>query len=850
MSKSKGRLLAEWLRNLNASSQATTNTIADDAITNAKIADDAVDTAQIADDAVHTANLADENVTFAKLHTALVVTESDAISSNDNDITVPTSAAVVDYISTYIAGNQTYGNITTTGYIAGPSTFTIDPAAVGDNTGTLVVAGNLQVDGTTTTINSTTMTVDDLNITLASGAANAAAANGAGITVDGASATLTYNSTPDAWSFNKNVGIGTTSPSFLIEAYGATNASTGWNAGGTVTGFAQANTSNSDFRIGTTTNHAFGLYTQAIERMRIDSSGNVGIGTSTLGSSSKLTVAGSNGTTGLEIIPNDASGEVILQAYERTGSAFRNLGHTASSFTWDIGGGSEAMRIDSAGKVGVGINNPSGSFHVTTKDASGSDVFYVAQNTTANRIAGYRILDESNNIGGVFQYDNGSNNLLIGTTLASSFQFITSNTLAAQIAADGRFTFEKRADFDDLLIGTTAGKYIQVTGSGGTAWTTSSSGGVSTPGTASTEFAFHHWNGSAWSQALGITSDNKITYVSNIQRTDEIGTTAGYGKWINPGGAYVYDATNGTRYLWYKIGQWSNTATGRITIEYEAKDDVNYPDYVRGTVAIGHWETVSFSVNHDSYGQQGGFAEIRVDSNHNVWIRMASITWSHHWRYRIHQANSGFTPNTSWTNGVDRLDSAVHTTPPAGSSDNIMAGDNVRYGYTGRTTAGTGTIDFTNKNVYKNFEALGMYRAHRQPSFYADLSSNITFTGPSSLGTAVPFNREYVDPTSNFNTGNGLFTAPTAGWYMFDASVYSVGGANFQQAWFVVNGARANHTDSVYCNTSYSTNLVVARSMIYLSSGDTVGFHPYNGQSSQTIHSNSHHTYFKGYFLG
>ena len=127
MSKSKGRLLAEWLRNLNVSSKATTNTIADDAITNAKIADDAVDNAQIADDAVHTANLADANVTFAKLHTALVVTESDTIGSNDNDTTVPTSAAVIDYIGTYVAGNQTYGNITTTGYIAGPATFTIDP---------------------------------------------------------------------------------------------------------------------------------------------------------------------------------------------------------------------------------------------------------------------------------------------------------------------------------------------------------------------------------------------------------------------------------------------------------------------------------------------------------------------------------------------------------------------------------------------------------------------------------------------------------------------------------------------------------------------------------------------------
>ena len=98
-------------------------------------------------------------------------------------------------------------NITTTGELRGPASFVVDPAAVGDNTGTVIIKGNLQVDGATTTINSTTLTVDDLNITLASGAANGTAANGAGITVDGASATLTYNSTGDSWNFNKDIDV-------------------------------------------------------------------------------------------------------------------------------------------------------------------------------------------------------------------------------------------------------------------------------------------------------------------------------------------------------------------------------------------------------------------------------------------------------------------------------------------------------------------------------------------------------------------------------------------------------------------------------------------------------------------
>ena len=100
------------------------------------------------------------------------------------------------------------GNATLTGYLAGPATFTIDPAAVGDNTGTVVIAGDLQVDGTTTTINSTTLTVDDLNIVVASGAANAAAADGAGLTVDGASATFTYAATGDKWTANKPLDLG------------------------------------------------------------------------------------------------------------------------------------------------------------------------------------------------------------------------------------------------------------------------------------------------------------------------------------------------------------------------------------------------------------------------------------------------------------------------------------------------------------------------------------------------------------------------------------------------------------------------------------------------------------------
>ena len=95
-------------------------------------------------------------------------------------------------------------NLTVGGYIAGPTNMIIDPARVGTDSGTVQILGNLQVEGTTTTINSTTVSINDKNIILADSAANAAAADGAGITIAGANATLQYSASGDKFVFNKS----------------------------------------------------------------------------------------------------------------------------------------------------------------------------------------------------------------------------------------------------------------------------------------------------------------------------------------------------------------------------------------------------------------------------------------------------------------------------------------------------------------------------------------------------------------------------------------------------------------------------------------------------------------------
>ena len=182
---------------------------------------------------ITTAHYSANSITDAKLHTsfslpasALTARDTGDLSEGSNlyytDARADARIAAADTgdlsegsnlyytdarVGTYISGNRTFGNITTTGYIAGPASMVIDPAGVGDNTGTVVIAGNLQVDGTTTTINSTTVSIDDLNFTIASDAADSSAANGAGITIGGASATMLYTHATTSFDFNKPVNV-------------------------------------------------------------------------------------------------------------------------------------------------------------------------------------------------------------------------------------------------------------------------------------------------------------------------------------------------------------------------------------------------------------------------------------------------------------------------------------------------------------------------------------------------------------------------------------------------------------------------------------------------------------------
>lgn len=182
-----------------------TSQIDSDAITSAKIADDQInsqhivadslDTEHYAPGSVDTAALADSSVTSAKIVNGTIVNADIA----DDTIT----AAKLAHDLT-LPGNITSG-------------------------GNLTVTGNLTVQGDTTTLNTATLTVEDKEIVIANGATNSADADGAGIRVDGASATLLYDDTGTQWEMNKPLEItGTLAVSSTSTFTGAITASGGF----------------------------------------------------------------------------------------------------------------------------------------------------------------------------------------------------------------------------------------------------------------------------------------------------------------------------------------------------------------------------------------------------------------------------------------------------------------------------------------------------------------------------------------------------------------------------------------------------------------------------------------------
>ena len=197
-----------------------------------------------------------------------------------------------------------------------------------------------------------------------------------------------------------NVGIGTTLPDSPLEIQAATNSSSDttylklFNAGENVGHIDFENGNGSLARItgtkegsGASANDGILTFSTALdtslsERMRIDSSGQVGIGVSSV--SSALHVAGSTGIT-LGAIASNTWQTTAIKAIDE-GSSFKgSLAFYTHASAGSAGSATERMRIDSSGNVGIGVISPTSALDVAT--SSGDCIIRLGNGTSQARFA-------------------------------------------------------------------------------------------------------------------------------------------------------------------------------------------------------------------------------------------------------------------------------------------------------------------------------------------------------------------------------------------------------------------------------------------------------------------------------